>query len=113
PAPAERQTPPRVTPPPAPQPSLLDQILGNPLILGVAALVLALLALLVVRRRKAAADVAEEDAEAFADEDDFGDDDDFLPAIGDDEDDVPLMEGDDEPAEPAQDPLEQVDVFIA
>ena len=117
PAPAERQAPPppRVTPPPAPQPSLLDQILGNPLILGAAALVLALLALLVVRRRKAAAeaDTTDDDTEAFAEEDDFGDDDDFLPAIGDDEDDVPLMAEQDEDAAPAQDPLEQVDVFMA
>src|SRR5690606_3216298 len=58
PAPAERQAPPppRVTPPPAPEPSLLDKLLNNPLILGAVALVLALLALLVVRRRKAGAD---------------------------------------------------------
>lgn len=117
PAPAERQAPPppRVTPPPAPQPSLLDQLLGNPLILGAVALVLALLALLVVRRRKAAADTdaADDQADAFADDDDFGDDDDFLPSIGDDDDDVPLMADEGEQAVPAQDPLEQVDVFMA
>ncbi len=117
PAPAERQAPPppRVTPPPAPESSLLDKLLNNPLILGAVALVLALLALLVVRRRKAGADTeaADDETQAFADDDDFGDDDDFLPAIGDDDDDLPLMADEDDQAAPAQDPLEQVDVFMA
>src|SRR5690606_36537375 len=98
-----------------PQHSILDQVLGNPLILGGLALILLLLILLAVRSRRnkaAAAEQAEAEAADFG-EDDFGADDDFLPALASDEDDdAPLMT-DDEPAEPEQDPLEQADVFIA
>ncbi|MCK0536182.1 FimV/HubP family polar landmark protein [Alcanivorax quisquiliarum] len=96
-----------------PQPALLEQLLGNPLLLGGLGLLLLLLILLAIRARRnkaaAVADEADLDAAAFAEED-FGDDDDFLPALGADDDDAPLM---DEPAEPEQDPLEQADVFIA
>ena len=106
---------PRPAPQPVipPQPTLLEQLLGNPLLLGGLGLLLLLLILLAIRarRNKAAvvADDADLDAAAFAEED-FGDDDDFLPALGADDDDAPLM---DEPAEQEQDPLEQADVFIA
>lgn len=94
------------------QPTLLEQLLGNPLLLGgigVLAVLLLLLAVRSSRKKAAAAEDMELDAQAFAD-DDFGDDDDFLPALSDDEDEPPLM---DEPAEPEQDPLEQAEVFIA
>ncbi|MCH8543281.1 MAG: peptigoglycan-binding protein LysM [Alcanivorax sp.] len=115
--------PPRPEPlPPAPaQPSLMDSLLGNPLLLAGAAGLLLLLVLLAVvarRRQQAAAAAEEEEYEEYEEGEAFGDDDDFLPPLSNaDEDDVfgadgPM--GDEAPMQqPGQDPVEQVEVFMA
>ncbi|WP_111656800.1 FimV/HubP family polar landmark protein [Isoalcanivorax indicus] len=116
--PAERErptTPPQTAPPTPPQPSLMDNLLGNPLVLAGAALLLLLLVLLAVlqRRRQHAAAGADDDAEMEA----FGDDDDFLPDLSASDDEDPFADSDDgadaAPAAGRQDPLEQVEVFMA
>ena len=123
PAPIERDAPPpRPEPlPPAPaQPSLMDSLFGNPLLLAGAAGLLLLLVLLGVmaRRRQQAAAADEEEQDEYEEGETFGDDDDFLPPLShDDEDDVfgadgPM--GDEAPMrQPGQDPVEQVEVFMA
>ncbi|MBZ2187671.1 peptigoglycan-binding protein LysM [Alcanivorax sp. JB21] len=105
---------------PAPaQPSLMDSLLGNPLLLGAAAGLLVLLAVLavVMRRRQQAAAMDDEEYEEYEEGDAFGDDDDFLPPLSDDDDDASGRDGpmgDEAPMQqPGQDPAEQVDVFMA
>lgn len=101
-----------VAPQPAPQPSLVDTIMTNLhfIVGGIAVLVLLIGGMIWARNRQKA---AHEEAGFEHDDDDQlveGDDDFFAAADADDQE-----EGEDEAAasEPAQDPLEEVDVYTA